>query len=174
MRRTRLIALTIAIATTSALLSAQGQPRPATTGYQLPPQVIVDMLDAAPPPTPELSPTRDGRRPAAPCQHADDRRAVAADVANRGSSHQPADQRAAPRELYARDHDQVDRGWLGEEGHCAGQPNALLDRVLAGRQTLRLLADARQRHRVVDRRIRDRTGEVDHARRTQRIAGHAL
>ena len=59
MRRTRLVALTIAIATTSALLSAQGQPRPAATGYQLPPQVIVDMLDAAPPPTPELSPTRE-------------------------------------------------------------------------------------------------------------------
>ncbi len=59
MRRTRLVALTIAIATTSALLSAQGQPRPATTGYQLPPQVIVDMLDAAPPPGLELSPTRE-------------------------------------------------------------------------------------------------------------------
>jgi hypothetical protein len=49
MRRTRLVALTIAIATTSALLSAQGQPRPASSGYQLPPQAIVDMLDAAPP-----------------------------------------------------------------------------------------------------------------------------
>ncbi|MET0211417.1 MAG: S9 family peptidase, partial [Vicinamibacterales bacterium] len=59
MRRTRLVALTIAIATTSALLSAQGQPRPAATGYQLPPQVIVDMLDAAPPPGLELSPTRE-------------------------------------------------------------------------------------------------------------------
>ena len=56
MRRTRLVALTIAIATTSALLSAQGQPRPAATGYQLPPQVIVDMLDAAPPPTARAKP----------------------------------------------------------------------------------------------------------------------
>jgi dipeptidyl aminopeptidase/acylaminoacyl peptidase len=59
MRRTRLVALTITIATTSALLSAQAQPRPASTGYQLPPQAIVDMLDAAPPPTPEVSPTRE-------------------------------------------------------------------------------------------------------------------
>ena len=59
MRRTRLVAFALAIVTTSALLSAQGQPRPQAATYRLPPQVIVDMLDAAPPPTPELNPTRE-------------------------------------------------------------------------------------------------------------------
>ena len=59
MRRNRLVALTIAFATASAWLSAQAQPRPAASSYQLPPQVIVDILDAAPPPATELSPTRD-------------------------------------------------------------------------------------------------------------------
>lgn len=58
MRRTRLVALTIALATATAWLSAQ-QPQPAPTGYLLPPKVVVDILDAAPPPTAELSPTRD-------------------------------------------------------------------------------------------------------------------
>jgi hypothetical protein len=53
----RLVALTIALATATAWLSAQSQP--ATPGYQLPPQEIVDILDAPPPPTTALSPTRD-------------------------------------------------------------------------------------------------------------------
>ena len=53
----RLIALTIALATATASISAQSQT--ATPGYQLPPKEIVDILDAAPPPTTDLSPTRD-------------------------------------------------------------------------------------------------------------------
>ena len=53
----RSIALIIAVATATVLTAAQQQPAPAT--YQLPPQVIVDILDAAPPPTTELSPTKD-------------------------------------------------------------------------------------------------------------------
>jgi dipeptidyl aminopeptidase/acylaminoacyl peptidase len=58
MRRTRLIALTIALATTTTWLSAQ-QAQTATSGYLLPPKEIVAILDAAPPPTTELSPTLD-------------------------------------------------------------------------------------------------------------------
>jgi dipeptidyl aminopeptidase/acylaminoacyl peptidase len=53
----RLIALTIALATASAWTSAQTQN--ATPGYQLPPKEIVAILDAPPPPTTDLSPTRD-------------------------------------------------------------------------------------------------------------------
>ncbi len=59
MRRNRLAALTIVAMAASAWLSAQAQPQPAASGYQLPPKVIIDILDAAPPPTAELSPTRD-------------------------------------------------------------------------------------------------------------------
>ena len=54
----RLIALPLAVVATSTWLAAQPQ-QPAAVTYQLPPQVIVDILDATPPPTPELSPTRD-------------------------------------------------------------------------------------------------------------------
>ena len=53
----RLIALTIALATATAGISAQTQT--ATPGYQLPPKEIVDILDAPPPPTTDLSPARD-------------------------------------------------------------------------------------------------------------------
>ena len=53
----RLIALTIALATATAWISAQTPT--ATPGYQLPPKEIVDILDAPPPPTTDLSPTRD-------------------------------------------------------------------------------------------------------------------
>jgi dipeptidyl aminopeptidase/acylaminoacyl peptidase len=53
----RLVALTIAVATATAWVTAQ-QPQ-STATYQLPPQVIVDILDASPPPTPDLSPTKD-------------------------------------------------------------------------------------------------------------------
>ena len=57
MRRTRRVALTLAMLT--APLAAQAQPSASAGGYRLPPQVIVDILDAAPPPATELSPTRD-------------------------------------------------------------------------------------------------------------------
>jgi dipeptidyl aminopeptidase/acylaminoacyl peptidase len=54
----RLFALTLALALATSWTAAQ-QPQPATTGYVQPPKVIVDILDAPPPPTTELSPTRD-------------------------------------------------------------------------------------------------------------------
>ena len=53
----RLIALTLTLATATVWISAQTQT--ATPGYLLPPKEIVDILDAAPPPTTDLSPTRD-------------------------------------------------------------------------------------------------------------------
>jgi dipeptidyl aminopeptidase/acylaminoacyl peptidase len=59
MRRTRLVVFGILIASASAWLSAQAPSQRAATGYLVPPKVIVDILDAAPPPTTELSPTRD-------------------------------------------------------------------------------------------------------------------
>src|SRR5262245_17424993 len=59
MRRSHLLALVTAlVATATVWVSAQSAPAGAT-GYQLPPKVIVDILDAAPPPTVELSPSRD-------------------------------------------------------------------------------------------------------------------
>ena len=53
----RLIAFSIAVATATTLAAQQPQPSVAT--YQLPPQAIVDILDAPPPPTTDLSPTKD-------------------------------------------------------------------------------------------------------------------
>ena len=52
----RLLVLIVLAASATVWVSAQSAP---ATGYQLPPKVIVDILDAAPPPTVELSPTRD-------------------------------------------------------------------------------------------------------------------
>src|SRR5688500_16199315 len=59
MRRIQLVVILLVVSCGSAWLSAQAQPQSAASGYQLPPKVIVDILDAPPPPTTELSPTRD-------------------------------------------------------------------------------------------------------------------
>ncbi|MEW6321837.1 MAG: prolyl oligopeptidase family serine peptidase [Acidobacteriota bacterium] len=58
MRPSRILVVSVALAAGSALLAAQGQPQ-APSGYLLPPQVVVDILDAPPPPVIEVSPTRD-------------------------------------------------------------------------------------------------------------------
>src|SRR5690349_6317207 len=55
--RYRVIAV-VAFLAFATSLSAQTQ-TPAASGYLLPPKVIVDMLDAPPPPTAEVSPARD-------------------------------------------------------------------------------------------------------------------
>ena len=54
----RLTALTIALAAATTWIAAE-QSQPANSSYQLPPQVIVDILDAPPPPTTDLNPTKD-------------------------------------------------------------------------------------------------------------------
>ncbi|MEO8678161.1 MAG: hypothetical protein ABI665_03890, partial [Vicinamibacterales bacterium] len=59
MRFARLAVLGIGLALASIALHAQTQTSPAASGYLLPPKVIVDILDAPPPPTAELSPSRD-------------------------------------------------------------------------------------------------------------------
>ena len=60
MRPIRFVAATLAIATATVWVSAAGQQgQSATPGYLLPPKAIVDILDAPPPPTTDLSPTRD-------------------------------------------------------------------------------------------------------------------
>ena len=56
--RNRLLALATLLLAGSALF-AQAPPQPVTSGYLLPPKAIVDILDAPPPPTAELSPARD-------------------------------------------------------------------------------------------------------------------
>src|SRR4029078_12282713 len=53
--RYRLAVVVCLLVATTALQAQQ----PAASGYLLPPKVIVDMLDAPPPPTAEVSPTRD-------------------------------------------------------------------------------------------------------------------
>jgi dipeptidyl aminopeptidase/acylaminoacyl peptidase len=58
MRRLRFTAVTFALVAATAWVSAQ-QSQPAATSYLLPPKVVVDILDAPPPPTTELGPTRD-------------------------------------------------------------------------------------------------------------------
>ncbi|MGQ0733132.1 MAG: prolyl oligopeptidase family serine peptidase [Acidobacteriota bacterium] len=57
MRRYQVLVFGVTVFGAAAWVSAQSQQ--AATGYQLPPKVIVDILDAAPPPTAELSPSRD-------------------------------------------------------------------------------------------------------------------
>jgi dipeptidyl aminopeptidase/acylaminoacyl peptidase len=56
MRRTPLLVLLITVMLAPAGLRAQ-QPQQIEAGYQLPPRVIVDILDAPPPPTAIVSPT---------------------------------------------------------------------------------------------------------------------
>ena len=82
----------------------------------------------------------------------------------RGRSHQPADQRPASRATVARDHAEVDRRRQREESDAAAHSDAVVDRLLARRQALRVHAAARQRHRAVDRRFRHGTGQVGHDR----------
>ncbi len=59
MRYVRLAVVGLGLAVASLALHAQTQPQPAASGYLLPPKAIVDILDAPPPPTAELSPARD-------------------------------------------------------------------------------------------------------------------
>ena len=54
----RSIVIAVFVVASSAVF-AQTQTQPATPGYLLPPTVIVDILDAPPPPTVEVSPSRD-------------------------------------------------------------------------------------------------------------------
>jgi dipeptidyl aminopeptidase/acylaminoacyl peptidase len=58
MKHVTLPALLLALILTPVLLLAQ-QPGTLETGYQLPPKVIVDILDAPPPPTAIISPAQD-------------------------------------------------------------------------------------------------------------------
>ncbi|MDP1571412.1 MAG: prolyl oligopeptidase family serine peptidase [Vicinamibacterales bacterium] len=57
MRAMRLLSVGVALISATAWVGAQSQP--AAPAYQLPPQVIVDILDAPPPPQVYVSPARD-------------------------------------------------------------------------------------------------------------------
>ena len=111
----------IALVVASAALNAQA-PAPASApsaGYVLPPKAIVDILDAAPPPTVELSPARDVSRcsTARAC-----RRSLELSQpmhAARRHSHQPANERAASRAAVARDLAEVIADGAEKEGHAA-------------------------------------------------------
>ena len=59
MRNARLVALVLTVALASVALRAQAPAQPVASGYLMPPKAIVDILDAPPPPTAELSPARD-------------------------------------------------------------------------------------------------------------------
>jgi dipeptidyl aminopeptidase/acylaminoacyl peptidase len=59
MRQVRGIVAFTLILSGSISIVAQSASQPAASGYLLPPKAIVDILDAPPPPTVELSPTRD-------------------------------------------------------------------------------------------------------------------
>ena len=116
MRPIRLVAVTLAIATATAWVSAQGnRAQSATPGYLLPPKAIVDILDAAPPPTTDLSPTRDTLALIERASMPSLARVGAASASAGRPAHQPAHQRSAPRAAVARDHAEVDRRWQREE-----------------------------------------------------------
>src|SRR5687767_4006302 len=55
----RIITVALTIAFGSAALRAQAPAPTAASGYLLPPKAIVDILDAGPPPTVEVSPSHD-------------------------------------------------------------------------------------------------------------------
>src|SRR5262245_61878047 len=59
MRKPWLVVLSLAMVISAVALRAQTQSQASDSGYLLPPKVIVDLLDAPPPPTAELSPARD-------------------------------------------------------------------------------------------------------------------
>jgi dipeptidyl aminopeptidase/acylaminoacyl peptidase len=59
MRHVRGFAACALILSGSISIAAQPASQPAASGYLLPPKAIVDILDAAPPPTVELSPAKD-------------------------------------------------------------------------------------------------------------------
>jgi hypothetical protein len=59
MRKSQLVVFGLVLVCGAAALQAQAQSQPSDSGYLLPPKVIVDLLDAPPPPTAELSPARD-------------------------------------------------------------------------------------------------------------------
>ena len=59
MKSARLALVGFSLAVASIALHAQTQTQPVASGYLLPPKVIVDILDTPPPPTAELSPSRD-------------------------------------------------------------------------------------------------------------------
>ena len=69
----------------------------APSGYLVPAKAIVDVLDAPPPPTVELSASGTAMAVLERAEHAVHRRAGAADAADRRRAHQPEDQRSASR-----------------------------------------------------------------------------
>ena len=89
----KLLVLAGVVCLSSAVMAQQAP----ASGYLLPPKVIVDMLDAPPPPTAEVSPTRDAMALLERASMPTIAELVAADVAPRRRAHQPAHQRAASR-----------------------------------------------------------------------------
>ena len=151
MRGYRVLAIGLTFATASVWVSAQGQPQ-GHPGYQLPPKAIVDILDAPPPPTVELSPTRDTlavlERSSMP---------TIAEVA--APMLRIAGQRINPRtngphraQLFRSLSLQDDRRRRRAQGDAAGAAAAHVDRLLTRRQAFRVHADRRDRHRAVARR----------------------
>jgi thioredoxin reductase (NADPH) len=128
-----------------------GAPPPATSGYLLPPKAIVDILDAPPPPTVELSPSRD-------VVALLDRASMPTIAQLSQPMHRIAGIRVNPR-TNGPHRAQLSRAITlksiadGREMRVTTPPirHAVLDRVLARRQALRLHAAARHRHRTVGR-----------------------
>ncbi len=170
----RLIVIAMVVVSSSALV-AQTQTQPATSGYLLPPKAIVDILDAPPPPTVELSPTRDVVALLERASMPTHRRAVAADAAARRRA---ASTRAPTVRIARSCRASITLKAIADgaetQGDAAAQPDAVVDRLLARRQALRVHAAARQRHRAVGRRYRHGTGQVGHDRAVERGARHAL
>ena len=93
---TRSTRIALAFAAAAAVTAGpRAQSAPSTSGYQLPPKVIVDILDAAPTPTVIVAPNRQMVALLERQQHAGHRRPGRADPPDRRRADQPADQRAA-------------------------------------------------------------------------------
>ena len=166
--RYRTLALAALISFGSIAANAQAPAQPAASGYLLPPKAIVDILDAPPPPTVELSPSRD-------VVALLDRASMPTIAQLSQPMHRVAGVRINPKtngphrpQLSRATHAEVDRRRARSARDGAAESNAVLDRFLARRQALRVYAAARQRHRAVDRRFCHRAGQVDHAGATQR------
>ena len=174
MRRSLVLALVLAVSG-SATVWVSAQSAPAATGYQLPPKVIVDILDAAPPPTVELSPTRDVDRAARARQHADHRGAVAADAAARrpcASTRGPTGRTARSCRARSRSRAIAD----GAEKKVTLPPNPALAWIGFSPDGKRF-AFTQTRDNGIELWVGDTatgSGQVGHARAAQRVARHAV
>ena len=153
-----------------AASTAYAQTQAPASGYLLPPKAIVDILDAPPPPTVELSPARDvvalldrASMPTIAELSQPMLRLAGLRINPKTNGQHRSGAAVYPR--YRSFTIKAVADGSRAESDAAAISVAGVDRLLARRQALRVHAASRQRHRVVDRRFSHGTGQVGHDRR---------